>query len=252
MFRLLITLTLTFFAPILAQAQGIPTRTSWHLQLDGPLQSPDRHLYDIDLFDTPEYTIDALKQEGRVVICYFSAGSFENWRPDAGDFPSEVKGRNLDGWAGERWLDVRAPEVMAIMEARMDLALQKGCDGVDPDNVDGYENATGFPLTARDQKSFNKALALAAHSRGLLIGLKNALGLVSVLAPYYDFAVNESCYKYSECGLLKPFVRYGRPVFIAEYRTYSDSLCARAQKAGFNLQFYKLALKLPGTECPLP
>ena len=31
-----------------------------------------------------------------------------------------------------------------------------GCDGVEPDNVDGYVNDTGFDLTAGDQLDFNR------------------------------------------------------------------------------------------------
>ncbi len=37
------------------------------------------------------------------------------------------------------------------MEARLGLATRKGCDGVDLDNVNGYDNDTGFPLTYDDQ-----------------------------------------------------------------------------------------------------
>lgn len=42
------------------------------------------------------------------------------------------------------------------MQARLDLAVQKGCDGVEPDNVDGYQNNSGFPLTAQDQLAYNR------------------------------------------------------------------------------------------------
>ena len=42
---------------------------------------------------------------------------------------------------------------------RLDLAAAKGCDAVDPDNVDGYANPTGFDLTGDDQLAFNRWLA---------------------------------------------------------------------------------------------
>ncbi len=35
-------------------------------------------LYDIDLFDVSEGDIAAIKASGKKVICYFSAGSYEN------------------------------------------------------------------------------------------------------------------------------------------------------------------------------
>ncbi|MFP3534108.1 endo alpha-1,4 polygalactosaminidase, partial [Burkholderia sp. SIMBA_042] len=91
---------------------------------------------------------DTLKSQGKRVVCYFSAGSSENWRSDYSQFTAADQGNPLDGWAGERWLDTRSANVRRIMTARMDLAKSKGCDGIDPDNVDGYTNNPGLPLTA--------------------------------------------------------------------------------------------------------
>ena len=46
------------------------------------------------------------------------------------------------------------------MGKRMDLAKSKGCDGIEPDNVDVYSNHnTGFHFTASDQLAYNKWLA---------------------------------------------------------------------------------------------
>ena len=75
---------------------------------------------------------------GKKVICYFSAGSYEDWRPDASEFKKEDLGRDLDGWPGEKWLDLDSENVRRVMKGRVELAKEKGCDGVDPDNVDGY------------------------------------------------------------------------------------------------------------------
>jgi len=47
-------------------------------------------------------------------------------------------GNGLTGWKGERWLNISSANVRSIMTARIQLAAQKGCDGIDPDNVDGY------------------------------------------------------------------------------------------------------------------
>ena len=62
-------------------------------------------------------------------------------------------------------------------------ARAEGFDGVEADNVDGYANDSGFPLTAADQLRFNRFLARAAHARGLSIGLKNDLGQAAALEP---------------------------------------------------------------------
>ncbi len=176
--------------------------TSWQWQLSGDLDlSCDVDMYDIDLFDTPKATIADLQAQGRVVICYFSAGSWEDWRPDAADFPAAVKGDTLDGWPDERWLDIRELDVLApILEARLDMAVAKGCDGVEPDNVDGYQNGTGFPLEGADQVAFNRWLAQAAHARNLSVGLKNDLGQIPALIDFFDWALNEQCFQYHECA----------------------------------------------------
>lgn len=111
-----------------------------NIELDNNAQSvsPNVSVFDIDLFDTPKDTIDTLHRLGKKVICYFSGGSFEPGRPDSGEFKEEDMGKGLDGWPGERWLKLGSDNVRRIMKARVELAGQKGCDGVDPDNVDGY------------------------------------------------------------------------------------------------------------------
>jgi hypothetical protein len=122
---------------------------SWQIQLNEPPDiSVEADILDVLLCETAQKTIDTIHQRGGEVICYFGAGSRENWRPDASQFPANVFGRPLDGWAGERWLDIRAEAVRAIMEQRLDLARPKDCDAVDPGNVDAYTAATGFRLTA--------------------------------------------------------------------------------------------------------
>jgi hypothetical protein len=108
--------------------------------------SPNVTIFDIDLFDTPSQTVTSLHKLGKKVICYFSAGSYENWRPDASQFKPEDLGKDLDGWPGEKWLDLGSENVRRIMKSRIDMASEKGCDGVDPDNVDGYVRLFPFPL----------------------------------------------------------------------------------------------------------
>ena len=190
----------------------------WQWQLSGPINIDyDVELYDIDLFDTSSEQITALHDAGRRVICYFSAGSYENWRPDAALFNPESLGHTLDGWADERWLDIRHPSLEPIMKARLDLAVEKGCDGVEPDNIDGYANHTGFNLTGDDQLGYNRFLAREAHARNLAIALKNDLGQVENLVDDFDFAINEECFAYDECEALTPFIEAGKPVLNVEY-----------------------------------
>ena len=204
--------------------------TTWQWQLDtGDIDiSFNVEMYDVDLFETPQSKIDDLHGRGRKVICYFSAGSYEEFRADKDDFPNAALGNPLDGWPGERWLDIRNNGVRDVMKARMDLALSKQCDGVEPDNVDGYTNNPGFPLTAADQLDYNRFLAEEAHLRGLSVGLKNDLEQVPQLVAWFDWALNEECYEYNECASLQPFLDANKAVFHAEYvpASRAQEVCA--------------------------
>jgi len=193
-------------------------------------------MYDIDLFDVPQASIDALHAEGRIVICYFSAGSREDWRDDAARFPSSALGNDLDGWPGERWLDTRDATVRDLMAERLDLAVAKDCDGVEPDNVDGYANDPGFPLNPATQLDYNRFLAVEAHARNLSVGLKNDLDQVPQLLADFDWALNEECFQWDECNLLLPFIEAGKAVFQVEYgdAALADTICPQANALDFD------------------
>jgi hypothetical protein len=196
--------------------------------------SLDVDVWDVDLDDTSRADIARLHRAGRKVVCYLSAGSYESWRDDAGRFPKRVVGRAYAGWPGEWWIDVRDRAVRPIMVARLDRARAKGSDGVDPDNVNGFENRTGFPLTQADQLRYDRWLFDEAHRRGLATSLKNDLPQVAALAEWVDFQVNEECIANHECGPLRRFVRSGKPVVDIEYQGDPTSVCAEAHRRGFD------------------
>jgi hypothetical protein len=225
--------------------------TTWQWQLQGTIDTSfDVEMYDIDLFDVPPATIAQLKDAGREVVCYFSAGSREDWRPDAGNYPPIVLGDPLDGWAGEVWVDIRRLDLLGpILEARLDLASSKGCTGVEPDNVDAYQNSSGFPLTAADQLAFNRWLASEAHLRGLSIGLKNDLDQVSDLEPDFDWVINEQCYQYAECHLLQPFIDAGKAVFGVEYSGDENVFCPYFNALGYSWMKKNLDLDAWRIDC---
>ena len=210
--------------------------TSWQWQLSGTLDTSfDVQMYDVDLFETPLITLKQLHAAGRKVICYMSAGSWEEYRDDAGDYPAEILGATLDGWPDEKWVDYRQIDQLGpILQARMDLAASKGCDGIEPDNIDGYSNNSGFPLTAEDQLTFNCWLAEQAHARGLSIGLKNALDLVEELVSHFDWALNEQCFQYNECDKLLPFIQAGKAVFGVEYQGDISDFCPESLAHNFD------------------
>jgi hypothetical protein len=214
--------------------------TPWQWQLTGTVDtSLNVAMYDIDLVDNDVSVINTLHGRGIKVICYISAGSWEDWRPDASQFPESVKGRN-NGWPGEKWLDIRQIAILGpIMEARLDLCKSKGFDGVEFDNVDGYSNRTGFPLTYQDQLNYNIYLANEAHERSLSAALKNDIEQVFDLQPYFDYTLNEQCFQYRECdygqnSLVTNFISNGKAVFQVEYKLKTSQFCPQANTWNFN------------------
>ena len=231
----------TWYKPII--------NTSWQWQLQGNINTTyNVEIYDIDLFNSDASLIQSLKNNGKKVICYFSAGSWEDWRSDKDNFPQSVLGNNMDGWEDEKWLDISNEDLAPIMKARLDLAVRKGCDGVEPDNMDGYINNTGFSLSANDQLAYNKFIANESRKRGLSVGLKNDLDQIIELEPYYDFSVNEQCHVSNTCDKMQPFIDNSKPVLNAEYlqdyidnnNNERDNMCANS----ITLKFKTLVLPL--------
>jgi hypothetical protein len=223
--------------------------STWQWQLSGALDlSVAADVFDVDLFDTPASAVAQAHAQGARVVCYFSAGTLEAGRADA--FPEAVAGEPLEDWPDERWLDIRALDVLGpILERRLDLCARKGFDGVEADNVDGYANATGFPLRAADQLRFNRFLAREAHARGLAIAFKNDLDQAAALQPGFDWALVEQCFQYDECERLRPFTAAGKAVFAVEYELAPDAFCPAARTAGFMAMRKPLELGAPREPC---
>lgn len=193
--------------------------TKWQIVLKNAINdtSVDAPIYDIDLFDNEASIIDKLHGMGRKVICYFSAGTYEDWRDDKDEFDKADLGKNLDDWPGEKWVNVTSPKIHKIMQTRLDLAVKKGCDGVDPDNIDGYDNDNGLGLTKTMATNYVNWLASESHQRGLSIGLKNGGDIISSVIANMQWCVNEQCAQYNECDTYAAFVEAGKPVFQIEY-----------------------------------
>lgn len=213
---------------------------SWQIQLSdsevGEVLPVE--VYDLDGFDTDREIVDLLHTHGIKVICYFSAGTWEDWRPDAGEYPEEIIGDAWDEWDGERFVDIQRIDLLApILEARMDMCAEKGFDAIDPDNIDSYSADTGFPLTEQDQLAFNTWIAGAAHERGLAVGQKNVPELTAELESSFDFAVSEDCFDDSWCAELDPYIAAGKPVFAIEYtdrHVEFDEMCSTFARTGFS------------------
>ncbi len=211
---------------------------SWQWQLTGKL---DLDLQ-TDVIDIDQHVgrsvVDYHQGKDTKVICYISVGSYENWRPDADQFPKEVLGNKYEGWSGEWWLDIRRIDLLApIMLARLDECADKGFDAVEPDNMEVYTNDTGFPLTYEDQLRYALWLAEESHKRGLAIGQKNAPDQTKDLLDVYDFAITEDAFYYDWAEDMLPYIQAGKPVFAAEYTDLPGdfaTFCQKSQELGFS------------------
>jgi hypothetical protein len=213
-----------------------PTTAPWQWQLQGKIDTGvAAAVYDVDGFEVSKGTVQRLHRLGRKVVCYLDVGSWETYRPDAKQFPRSVIGRRYEGFPDERWLDIRRFRLFAKpLKRRFNLCARKGFDAVEPDNLAGWENRTGFPISGRDQLRFNRWVARQVHARGMAVALKNDGGQAEKLLGDFDFAIVEQCFQYRECDPYRTFVRHGKAVFEAEYEIAPERFCPAAQRIDFS------------------
>lgn len=231
---------------------------------------PEPDVYDIDGEMNPKATVDYLHAKGKKVICYFDAGVYETYRGDASKFQAlspQIWGKADVGWENSYWLDIRRVSALEpIMKARMQMCKDKGFDAIEPDEIDGWENDTGFPITYQDQIVYNIALARWAHEIGMSIGQKGDTVQTRDLVGHFDWTLNEECYAFNECTTvydpllnkdfpsLQLYVQANKAVFIAEYKAYTSSVwaskCADSTANRFNTTRFKLNLATTSGRMP--
>jgi hypothetical protein len=208
--------------------------TSWQIQLTGTIDTTiAAQSYTVDI-DTDASLLAALQAQGRTVICYFSAGTREPFRSDAGDFPASAVGTQVAGYPNENWLDVRDATVRSIMVQRVMNAAN--CDGFHPSGMTGFQTTTGFPLTRDDSAQFATLLADAAHARGMSIGLVDGdIAFSQALVSKFDWTVVWSCID-TMCDLASPFLQAGKAGYLVEYGDASrvPQVCPPADSLGLS------------------
>jgi hypothetical protein len=211
-----------------------PEHLTWYWQLQGTVNNSEPvAAYDIDGFENTSIEVAALHSKSIHVICYIDVGTYEPGRPDTSSFPAGIIGAEVQGWPGERWLDVSQLSVLEpIMTKRFEMCKEKGFDAVEPDNMDGYENSTGVPISAAEQLTYDEWVATEVHSLGMAVLQKNDGGQSSELEPHFDGALSEECNVYSECSSFTPYLTAGKPVLNAEYGLATSAFCAADNAAG--------------------
>jgi len=221
----------------------IGTTFEWRLDELPNNFTTEAKVIDIDAFDATPELIANLQAQGKKVIAYVSVGSVEDFREDANDFPPAVIGNVYEGFEDENWLDVRQIDLLApIMKARLDMIQEKGFDGIEPDNINGYQNNTGFNLTEEDAKTYSRWLINEAHSRGLSIGQKNAEELIPDMVDEFDWLLTEDAFVDDFYQQLSQYINNNKAVFLVEYTDvisevdFQNNVCPEAA----NLQYFAL------------
>lgn len=230
----------------------------------GACVTPD--VFDIDLYVDTNITgegvfvvntaaVDAIHARGKRAICYLSAGDVETFRPDYQafvDFDAQC-GHCLIGapfsrtFPDEFWANINNDQgqqdfLLQMVGQRVAACAAAGFDGVELDVVDAYAQGsavTGWEISAATQLEYNQRLANLVHAHGLTVALKNDLGQLSELLPYFDYAINEQCFQYDECFTnpapgYAAWIAAGKAVFQVEYRRSPRRFCALANAAGVN------------------
>jgi hypothetical protein len=239
-------------------------------------EAPPYEVIGLDLFGNDAQVVKALKAKGKTVICYFSS-QYEEWREDFKKIAADAAQKAafeallagpLDQWPGEQWVDIHnfsgtsaLPQhelLRKLLKDRMVLAAQNGCDAVELDNVDEYDqqpkvkNKKGESITAADQYAFNTWLAQLSHQQQLAIFLKNDLAQIADgasavpagqpgLANVFDGAINEECFRFDECAPLAPFRALEKPIFVVEYQLAGFPSAAQTKVANdghLNVSYY--------------
>lgn len=236
-------------------------RWQWQLQCSAGAANCTRILngseeirfYDIDWEESTARTVREIHASGAKAVAYMSAGTWENWRHDRGKYPAGVIGKTYPEWPQEKWLDVRRTGILVpIMVRRMKIAKKKGFDGVQFDNLDGWQTKTGFPLSASDYAFYAAKLANRAHRLGLSASWENAAELRGTLLPYMDWFLMEDCAVFGECSAAGTFISAGKFVGGVEYTDETTTLdfCTLYRSYGISGMLKKRNLGVYRLACP--
>jgi hypothetical protein len=91
-----------------------------------------------------------------------------------------------------------------------------------------------------------KFMAGVAHDNGIAIGLKNGMDMIPEVLELMDFAVNEDCHVYNECGVYEPVTKADKAVFHVEYE---ENICRNPDGVILSSLFKPLQADTIGGQC---
>jgi hypothetical protein len=136
-----------------------------------------------------------------------------------------------------------------FLRNRTAIGKQKGCDGIDWDNIDANSATIGVTVTETDRLNFLTSLSAITREAGMVVGYKNLVEQVDTYVDLFDFAVNEECNKYNECTGYQPFIDQEKPVLGIMYNSKCNNLIP-----GMSVILRNLNLTPTGqfVQCPVP
>lgn len=197
-------------------------------------------LVDPDFVSSEE--IASFHSQDRIVMCYVSVGTVEGFRQDYKNnkqaWDALALGEMSD-WGDEQWLDMRQKDgLVALMRPRFERAAKLGCDVVEGDNQDCFDNQDCWKsmgegsgkMVIAAQITYLESLAQMAHDLGMGMVQKNAAGITADVAGFFDGVVTENCLHYKECGVFQQHY-VNRAHFNVEYKRMRPRECSKASQA---------------------
>ncbi len=215
----------------------------WVLDIkDWKIIKPKTQVIDIDVLDSEKKLVTRLKKEWKIVIWYINVWSIENYRDDYKLFPKEVVWKTYPNWEDEKFLDIKNYEKFQhLIINRLDIAQQKWFDGIEPDNMDIYDNfeETWFKITKWDMKEYLVWLQKEVHKRGMFLIQKNAPELSKSMSQYFDWALLEWAFYNNFSQNFTSYISAKKVVFNTEYtdntskKEFLENVCPKSKKLWF-------------------
>jgi hypothetical protein len=210
-------LLLSCFSFCAAQLALIPNVT-FDFTSDNNIYNEGSEVLILDAFETDQNQISNFKLLHKKVIAFVSVGIWQEWIYDANLFSAELLGNNVDGWAAERWLDIRNHALLLPrIQERLNMIKNKGFDGVAIRGMDEYLNASGFPISYQEEIEYCRLILSYAHSIGLSTGQVNAIPLIVEFSDEFDWLLVQNAFKYSEVQVASAYINQEKAVLAIEY-----------------------------------
>ena len=187
--------------------------------------------------DYTNVNVTKLHDNNQLIQCYLSIGTVEPWRPNynATEWTGVTLGKMTD-W-NEFWIDIRKSDlVVPIIQKRIDILKLFGCDILEPDNMDCYDNIDCYskmtPTITRNyvmtaQIKYVNLIANYTHSIGMSIVVKNSVDIIPQIYNNFDGVVIENCIKYDECDIYKKYFVDNNKVALAVEYNNKSTVCSK-------------------------